>query len=93
MEISVHCRLYDDRRKDLDHLERIINNPDKPQHARFGAAKAKDNILSQYKDKKLVELRHRLMRAAAAGDEMAEWRISNEIRKHTKQKQLEKPTW
>jgi Txe/YoeB family toxin of Txe-Axe toxin-antitoxin module len=56
---------------DLERLHKTFNNPDKPHNVRVTAYEAYKNILRQYKDRKLAEMRHRLIEAIKADDH--EW--------------------
>lgn len=78
------------RYHDLQRLQAVIDNPNKSKYARQAADKAKKDIIRQMKDKKLVHLRERLIRAAQALDEHEEWKIANEIKDYMKKEKMGK---
>jgi hypothetical protein len=59
------------RHGELMRLNRERNDVTLPKHRRSAAAKAHAKITAQLKDKKLMALRERLIRAAQAGDPVA----------------------
>lgn len=77
MENYLHGRLTT-----LNRLNRDRNNPNLDAFTRNQADKAHKKITEQLKDKKLMALRERLIRAAQAGDKHAVWKISNQMREH-----------
>lgn len=79
------------RRKDLEQLDAVLSDMSKPYGVRQHAYRAKQAIIKQLQDKGLQELRNRLMKAAAANDEVEEWKISNQIKDYLHEKKLEKP--
>lgn len=79
------------RAKDLAHLQAVIDNPLKPYLARYRANKAKQAIIRQMKDRKLCRMRERLIKAAKALDEEAEWKISQEIKYYLRENHMEIP--
>lgn len=79
------------RRKDLEQLDAVLSDMSKPYGVRQRAYRVKQAIIKQLQDKGLQELRNRLMKAAAANDEVEEWKISNQIKDYLREKKLEKP--
>lgn len=71
------------RTGDLAKLNADRNNPGLPKHVRHQADKAHAKIVEQLKDKKLMGLRERLIRATRAGDMKAASKIEQEMRAHT----------
>lgn len=72
------------RDDDLRELHRIMNDPDKPKHVRRTAHRSFENILKQSKDKKLEDLRWKLIQATRANDK--KWIESYE-------RQIEEYSW
>jgi hypothetical protein len=73
----------------LNKLKDMRDNPEIHPHHREGAAKAMERIKTQLKDKKLMKLRERLIKATIAGDLHESWKIENQIKAH-EGKELEK---
>jgi hypothetical protein len=76
---------------DLRNLQAVIDSRLKPHDVRRAAYKSKVLILRQVNDKGLTRLRERLIKAAKAGDEKEEWKISNQIKDYLHEKKLDKP--
>lgn len=74
------------RDHDLAELSKRMNDPTKPMWVRKSAWRTFNKILSQVSDKKLVELRHRLIRANIASDVAAVAKIELQIKDYTKQR-------
>ena len=77
------------RLADLARMQAVIDNPFKPRYARHGAQKAKQAIVKQLKDKKLVRQRRRMVEAARLGDIENEWKIANQIKDYLKEERIE----
>lgn len=92
MEIAVISHEYDDRRGDLEHAQAVIDNPDKPLWARQWAHRAMQTIIKQLKDRKLRELRGCMIRAAIAGDDLAQWKYACQIKEYLREPIPQKPT-
>ena len=67
------------REGELKRLHEVFNNPLKSRHERRLAHDTFNKILRQIKDKKLTELRRRLIRAHNAEDVDAAEKITEEI--------------
>ena len=67
------------REGELKRLSEVFNNPLKSRHERRLAHDTFNKILRQVKDKKLTELRRRLIRAHQANDTEAAEKITDEI--------------
>lgn len=76
------------RYKDLARLQAVLDDPSKPMYAKRQANAAKQDILRQLKDKKLVALREQLIKAAQAFDEYGEWKIVNQIKDYMKKERM-----
>lgn len=66
----------------LNDLKKRRDDTTKPYFIRERAARAMNEIIEQLKDKKLMALRERLIKAARAGDKHEEWKIANLMREH-----------
>lgn len=78
------------RDADFKHLRSVIANPKKPRGVKRAAHIAAKKIVSQMRDRKLTQMRHRLVKAARAHDEHVEWKLTNQIRDYLKQERLDK---
>ena len=78
------------RISDLRRLKAIMDNPRKSRISKREAHKTAKLIVAQMKDKKLLKLRLRLVKAARAHDEAAEWKIVNLMRDYQKKEKLDK---
>ena len=67
------------REGELKRLSEVFNDPLKSRHERRLAHDTFNKMLRQVKDKKLTELRRRLIRAHNAGDVNAAEKITDEI--------------
>lgn len=74
------------REHDLWILSRRMNDAMRPLWARKSAYRAYTKILDEMSDRKLVELRHRLIRANRASDINEAEKIELQIRDYVKQK-------
>ena len=74
------------REGDLTRLHKVFNDPLKSRHERRLAHDTFNKILRQLKDKKLTELRRRLIRANIADDDAAVERITEEIHEYSRRK-------
>ena len=72
------------REGDLTRLHKVFNDPLKSRHERRLAHDTFNKILRQLKDKKLTELRRRLIRANIADDDAAVERITEEIHEYSR---------
>lgn len=70
---------------DLKRLEVIINDPAKPNEVRLRADRAKQRIIAQSKDRKLISMREELIRATRAHDEAEALKIEMRIKRYTKE--------
>lgn len=77
MENHLHGRLTT-----LMKLNEDRNNPELGAFTRLSADKAHYKISQQLKDKKLMSLRERLIKASQAGDKYEMWKISNLMYQH-----------
>lgn len=77
------------RKRDLIRLQAVIDNPNKPRHARRSADRTKRVIVQQLRDRRLVHLREQLVKAAKKYDEGNELKIANTIKNYLKQEQIE----
>ncbi len=68
------------REGELAKLNSVRNDPTKPNWLRANADKNHAKIVAQLKDKKLMLMRERLIKAAQAGDAPAQARIQMEMR-------------
>ena len=75
------------REGDLTRLHKVFNDPLKSRHERRLAHDTFNKILRQLKDKKLTELRRRLIRANIADDNDAVERITEEIHEYSRRKE------
>lgn len=73
------------REGELAKLNRDRNDILLPMSARKDADKAFQKILSQMRDKKLMAMRERLVKAARAGDEEQIHRITLQMRSYSKE--------
>lgn len=80
------------RLKDLARLQAVIDNPHKSYAARYQADRAKQNIIRQSKDHKLLRMRERLVKAARASDAYEEWKIANQIKDYLHEQKMDKAT-
>ncbi|HJP81446.1 MAG TPA: hypothetical protein VJ841_03580 [Candidatus Saccharimonadales bacterium] len=92
MQITVISHEFDDRRKDLEHAESVINDPSKPFWSRRRAHRAKVDIMRQLQDKKLRGLRSQLIKAALANDDLGQWKIAAQIKEYLGEPIPVKPT-
>lgn len=65
---------------ELAKLHRDRNNPDLPLITQRAAHKAYVKIASQLRDRPLMEMRLRLIKAASAGDEQEQRKITMQMR-------------
>lgn len=72
------------RKGTLKYLDKAISNSKLYEPTRQQAERAKENIIKQLKDKKLMEMRARLIRATRAGDQVAVDRIERQMRAYEK---------
>lgn len=72
------------REGDLTRLHKVFNDPLKSRHERRLAHDTFNKILRQLKDKKLTELRRRLIRAHNAEDVDAAEKITEEIYEYSR---------
>lgn len=73
------------RTGDLAKLNKDRNDPRLPDFVRRQADKAHATIVAQLKDKKLMGMRERLIKAARAGDDIEARKIEQAMRAHTKE--------
>ena len=66
----------------LNYLKERRDDASRPPLARMRADRAIRTIVNQLRDRKLMRLRERLLRAQRYGDLHAVWCIENEIRAH-----------
>lgn len=66
----------------LQWLDAARNDPSKHPHRRMEADRAMRKILRQMRDRHLMRLRERLIKATRAGDQHEVWKIENHIRYH-----------
>lgn len=71
------------REGELTKLNSVRNNPDKPDFIRKQADEGHTKIVKQLKDRKLMVMRLRLIRAAQAGDAKEQARIAQAMKAHT----------
>lgn len=85
MDVIVSESKYHGREGQLTKLKAMMNNDTLSPAKRRAASENFYKIIAQCNDKKLMEMRHRLMKAAQAGDR--EWvaRISAEMRLYLKE--------
>lgn len=76
------------RYKDLAKLQVVLDDPTKPVSVKRQAYSVKQDIIRQLKDKKLTALREQLVKAAQNFDELAEWKISNQIKDYMKKERM-----
>lgn len=76
------------RYNDLAKLQAILNDSSKSVSDKRKANSVKQDILRQLKDKKLMALRERLVRAAQNFAEEAEWKIANQIKDYMKKERM-----
>jgi len=70
------------RVKDLERFQKVIDNPAKHPFVKQAAHRAIKNIVKQMHDHRLTSMRHRLIKAAIANDELEQWKISNQIKEY-----------
>lgn len=70
------------RQTTLSRLDEVRSDPTIDRFTRSRADKAYHEILGQLKDKKLMRLRERLIKATMAGDLHEVWKIENLMRSH-----------
>ena len=75
---------------DLIRLRAVLNNPKKSLGRKRMAHKAMKTIVRQMKDRKLMSMRYRLVKAARAHDLHTEQKITDLIREYLKQEKLER---
>jgi hypothetical protein len=71
------------RHGELEKLNSVRNDPTKPAFIRKRADEGIAKIEAQLKDKKLQGLREQLIKAARAGDFVAQAKIQQQMRAHT----------
>ncbi len=76
------------RDTDLIRLHKIFNDPHKDKQTKQYAYRSFCSIQRQVKDKCLVEMRHRLIRATQVNDKRAIEQIEHEIDRYSRQKRL-----
>lgn len=76
------------RDADLKHIRSVMNDPSRSLARKRMAYKAAKTIVKQMRDRKLREMRHRLVKAARAYDESSEWKLTNLIRDYLKQERM-----
>lgn len=64
----------------LNRLKAVRDDPNKSKLARLSADRAMQKIQTQLKDRRLMALRERLIKATRAKDYSESWRIENQIR-------------
>ena len=84
MDISWTTHEYG-RAGELEKLSRDRNNSDLGPFTRSQADKAHAKIVQQLKDKRLMAMRERLIKAAQANDEPEQHRIQLQMRAYTKE--------
>lgn len=72
------------RQTTLEYLRARRDDYSRHPFRRKQADRAIKQIISQLRDKKLLRLRERLIRATRAGDDHWIWKIENQIRAHEK---------
>lgn len=70
---------------DLKRLDGVINDPLKSNSVRLRADRAKQCIIAQSKDRKLLDMREELIRATRAHDESTALKIEMRIKSYTKE--------
>jgi hypothetical protein len=73
------------RIKDLEYIQKILDDPKHPQYRKERYARTREKILSQLKDPELAQLRERLVRATIAEDKVEIQKIQLQIKAHTKE--------
>lgn len=73
------------REKQLYQLNKDRNDPTKPMVARKWADAAHRKIVNQLKDRKLMAMRERLIKATRAGDKLEMNKIQAAMKAHEKQ--------
>ena len=69
---------------DLNRLKRMFTDYTKPEQIRRNAHRSFENIKRQIKDRKLVEMRHRLVKAIRANDTKYINKFEQQIDEYTK---------
>lgn len=82
MDVEVIESQYHGRAGELTKLKAEMNNEALPHSKRRKAAQTFYKIVEQCNDKQLMEYRHRLIRAAQAGDRDAIGRISYQMKQY-----------
>lgn len=77
------------REVDINRLRKALNDPKRSLGRKRMAHKAMKNIVKQMKDRKLTNMRYRLIKAARAHDLHTEWKLANLIRDYLKQERYE----
>lgn len=72
------------REDNLKSLKEDMDNPLLPMGTRQKAHRTFNNILRQIKDRKLISMRERLLRAHRAGDDKVAEKITLEINEYAK---------
>lgn len=80
------------RQKDLHKLQSVIEDRNQPFVTRSIASRSKRSILRDATDRKLTNMRVRLIRAAQSLDQREEWKIANQIRDYLKKVKLDEDT-
>jgi len=75
------------RSGELAQLNRDRNNPHLDRFTRMQADRAHTKIVAQLKDKKLMGMRERLIKATLAGDQYEARKIEQQMRAYTKEDQ------
>lgn len=68
------------REGQLENLNRVRNSPGKQKWVRRKADEAHTKIARQLKDRKLMAMRERLIKAARAGDALEQAKITQQMR-------------
>lgn len=77
------------RQVDLLRIDQRINDKNSPPMMVRGYQRTKAKVLKQLKDKKLAQLRERMMSASRHNDQWEMWKISCLIQDHTGQERAE----
>lgn len=74
------------RLDDMKRLHRMFTDPNKPESIRRNAHRSFENIKKQLADKKLAEMRHRLILAIRANDTKYIEKFEQQIDEYTKRR-------
>lgn len=72
------------RERDLSHLHKVFTDPTRSLFARKEAYRSFQGIQAQMNDRKLAELRYRLIKSIRAGDNEATDKLELQIRDYAK---------